>query len=135
MDELREEYEWIEPRSTFLIKYDDYAIWWTFAGKLVNAAMATALSGEAGKVVSDNLSISFSGTVELDSIRTAIRDAVLTDPVKLFVPLEESFVNELKFSECLPQNVKEIELAERYDVTRQLKQLREYPLRSILANE
>ncbi|MBA1445777.1 MAG: DEAD/DEAH box helicase, partial [Gammaproteobacteria bacterium] len=81
MDELREEYDWVEPNKNFLITDDDdYIVWWTFAGKLVNAAIASALDGEAEKVVSDNLSVSFSGAVELDSLKRAIAENVLTDP-------------------------------------------------------
>ena len=136
MAEVREEYDWIEPGKSFLITYDDgYVVWWTFAGKLVNAAIASALVGEAGKVVSDNLSVSFSGTVSLDSLKRAIMDVVLTNRANLSVPLDESFVDELKFSECLPQAVKELELAERYDVSRQVRQLGEYPLLSIRLRE
>ncbi|MCU7804188.1 MAG: DEAD/DEAH box helicase [Candidatus Thiodiazotropha sp. (ex Lucinoma borealis)] len=129
MEELREEYGWVEPNKTFLITYDDnYIVWWTFAGNLVNAAIATALGEEAEKVVSDNLSVSFSSVIELDRLKNAIEEMVLKNPENLFVPLDEDFVDELKFSECLPQAAKEAELAVRYEVSRQVKQISAYPL-------
>lgn len=132
IEELRDEYDWVEPNKTFLITYEDgYVVWWTFAGKLVNAAIAAVLDDEALKVVSDNLSVSFSGGIELEQLKASISKMVLNNPTNLLVPLDESFIDELKFSECLPQRVKETELAERYDVSRQVKQLSEYPLVSI----
>lgn len=39
---------------------------------IVNAAIADALSGEASKVIADNLAISFSGAVDLESLKRAI---------------------------------------------------------------
>ena len=136
MGELREEYDWVEPAKTFLISYDDgYVVWWTFAGKLANAAIATALGDEAEKVVSDNLSVSFSGRIELEQVKNSISKMILNNPTNLLVPLDESFIVELKFSECLPQKVRETELAERYDVSRQIKQFGRYPLLSIRIHE
>jgi ATP-dependent Lhr-like helicase len=136
MEELREEYDWVEPATTFLISYDDdYIVWWTFAGKLVNSAIAAALSAESMKVVSDNLSVSFSGATDLSQLKDAIINILQSDNGDLVVPLDESFVAELKFSECLPQAVKESELTERYSISRQAKQLCQYPLSSIRVHD
>lgn len=132
MEELREEYGWVELAKTFLISHGDgYIVWWTFAGKLVNAAIATALENEAQKVVSDNLSVSFSGASELESLKDAIIAKVLSNPGSLFVPLDERFVDELKFSECLPQTVKEAELAKRYDISQEIECLSRHTLAPI----
>lgn len=121
MEELREEYDWVEPSKTFLITYDDgCVVWWTFAGKLVNAAIAATLSGEAEKVVSDNLSVGFSGVIDLVALKRAISSTVLAVPSSVIVPLDEQFVEELKFGECLPQSIRERELAVRYDVSQQV---------------
>lgn len=136
MEELREEYDWVEPGKTFLISYDDgYIVWWTFAGKLVNAALANALSSEAQKVVSDNLSVSFSGATDFKNLKDEIKNMMLSHADNLIVPLDESFVDELKFSECLPQILKEVELAERFEVSHQVKQFNGFPLVSIHFHE
>lgn len=132
MDELREDYDWIAPNQTFLISYDEgYVVWWTFAGKMVNAAIASALSGEAGKVLSDNLTVSFSGTVDLESLKRAITDTVISNPDKLFVNLDEDFLNELKFGECLSKKDKELELGRRYSVTDHIHRIATMPVISI----
>lgn len=70
MEELREEYDWVETGKIFLIKYSqDYVVWWTFAGRLINTALADALNNEALKVTSDNLAISFTGAVNSESLK------------------------------------------------------------------
>lgn len=132
MDTLREEYDWVEPSKTFLISYEeDYVVWWTFAGKLINASIAEALAGEANKVVSDNLSISFTGTVDLASLKNAISNVVFSESAGLVIPLDEEFIAELKFGECLPESFRDEELAARYDFSDELTLLSGHPLISI----
>ncbi len=122
MEELRDEYDWAAPARTFLISYDDgYIVWWTFAGKLVNAAIAAAFSGEAKKVVFDNLSVAFYGTVDLMSLKDTIASKLKTQQSAFLIPLDENFIAELKFSECLSTDLKEMELATRYDVSKPLR--------------
>lgn len=130
MEELREEYDWVEPAKTFLIAYDTNNItWWTFAGKLVNAAIASALEQEAEKVTSDNLSVSFTGGgLTQSSLRQAIANIVIAHPEDVVLPLEEEFLQELKFGECLPNSAKEGELRERYSVSKQVSQIASYPM-------
>ncbi len=129
METLREEYDWVEPGKTFLISYgEDYVVWWTFAGKLINAAIALALAGEANKVVSDNLSISFTGTVYLESLKKAIFDVVFSGSAELEIPLDEEFLSELKFGECLPESMRSDELRARYGFSSELDALIHQPL-------
>ena len=129
MEELQEEYDWIEPGSTFLIAYDTKDIvWWTFAGRLVNAAIAAAMAQEANKVTSDNLSVSFSGGVTSDILKQSISDIVIAHPDDVVLPLDEEFLQELKFGECLSAFSKERELRERYSVSKQLKQIVSSPM-------
>jgi len=129
MDEVSEDYDWIEVNKTFLISYaDGQIVWWTFAGKLVNAAIASALTDEAEFVESDNLSVSFAGGIDLDSIKNSITNFVLDDTVQVSVPLDESFVDELKFGECLPQRTKEMELTARFDASVHIHQILENPI-------
>lgn len=128
LGELREEYDWVEPGKTFLVSYaPDYIVWWTFAGKLINAALAAALDTEALKVVSDNLAISFTGAVNVESLKKIVQ-GIFCEPEKLHIPIDEEFISELKFSECLSQAHRESELSERYNILPQLKVLQGYAL-------
>ncbi|MEW8051277.1 MAG: DEAD/DEAH box helicase [Candidatus Thiodiazotropha sp.] len=132
METLRYEYDWVEAGKTFLISYEeDHVVWWTFAGKLINASIAEAMAGEVKKVVSDNLSISFTGAVDLESLKSAIKDNVLSDSSELVIPLDEEFIAELKFGECLPQSCRDEELAARYDFSDQRKVLSGQPMVSV----
>lgn len=128
MEELREEYDWAEPGKTFLISYaNDHAVWWTFAGKLVNAALTNALNSESLRVVSDNLAISFTGSVNIGSLREKIQN-VLYRSETLRVPLDEKLVIELKFHECLRQTDQEAELTERFNIISHVNKLKSYTL-------
>ena len=132
MAELKEEYDWVEPEKTFLISYEhDFVIWWTFAGKMINTAVANAMGGEADKVVSDNLSVSFSGVFDPKSLSKAIKK-LLKNPNELAIPLDDKFVDELKFGVCLPESMKNKELSERYSVVDQFSALGKYPVVAIV---
>ena len=132
MQTLREDYDWVEPGRTVLVSTEDKAVvWWTFAGKLVNASIAQALREQAANIKSDNLCVSFVGGVDAAALRAAIRDLVLAETAERMIPLDEAFINELKFGECLPPRSREQELAARYDTADALALLAGYPLVSM----
>ena len=132
MEELREEYAWVETKKTFLVTYDNGSvIWWTFAGQLVNAAFAHALADQAGKVAFDNLTVSFSGGVIGEALKVAIREKVVQALDGLAIPLDDDFVEELKFGECLPQRLRDLELTERYSVVDDVGTISSFPVSKI----
>jgi ATP-dependent Lhr-like helicase len=129
MQTLREDYDWVEPGRTVLVSAEDNSVvWWTFAGKLVNASIAQALREQAANIKSDNLCVSFVGGVDAAALRAAIRNLVLAETAERMIPLHESFIAELKFGECLPPRCREQELAARYDTAEALALLAGYPL-------
>jgi ATP-dependent Lhr-like helicase len=129
MQGLRARYDWVAPERSALVRHDDGAVrWWTFAGKLVNAALAHALREQAAAVRPDNLSIGFDGGVDVVELRTVIQ-RVLSAPVDgVAVPLDEAFVAELKFAVCLPPAAREQVLSARYDLRDDLETLSTYPV-------
>jgi len=86
------------------------------------------LAGEASKISADNLTISFSGTVDLESLQDAIAAKVLSEHAEIKLALDEDFIAELKFSECLPPALREMEIAARYDCAEAMALLRHQPL-------
>ncbi|WP_252180108.1 DEAD/DEAH box helicase [Endozoicomonas sp. 4G] len=117
LEDLREEFGWVETGKTALLYDDDgNAVWWTFAGKLFNASMAESLAGEADKVATDNLGISFTRVYDVKALLTKIRKVLEGSKDQVMLSLEEDFIQELKFSECLSQANIDWELAERYRV-------------------
>ncbi len=82
--------------------------------------MANALGDLADKVSSDNLAISLSKVVDTSRLKKRIRqllDAESDEMVK--VPLDTGFIQELKFSECIPQLILDLELEKRYAIKKQ----------------
>ena len=129
LDELRLEFDWVESEKTFLIHENaGNSIWWTFAGKLFNASMAESLAGEADKVPTDNLGISFIQTYNAADLRKKIQ-AVLSGPKeKVMIPIDEDFIQELKFSGCLSQQNIDWKLSERYKVDSVFDQISAMPV-------
>ena len=105
--------------------------WWTFAGRLVNAAIADALAGEASKVIADNLAISFNGAIDLESLKGAIAERVLSEDADIQLPLDDDFIAELKFGECLPPALRDMEIRMRYDCSAAVAVLRGQPLETL----
>ena len=115
--ELREEFAWVESERTTLLYDDDgNAVWWTFAGKLFNASMAESLASEADKIATDNIGISFTRVYDIKALLKKIREVLAGSRDDVMIPIEEDFIQELKFAECLSQKNIDWELSERYRV-------------------
>lgn len=115
LEDLREEFGWLEEgKSTLLIDAYGNANWWTFSGRLLNAAFSEMLSGEAHKVASDNLCITFSHIYDVETLVTKIKDILAGEAEAISLSMEENFIKELKFSECLSQLEIDKEILARY---------------------
>lgn len=115
--DLRDQYGWMESgKSTLILDADGNAIWWNFAGKLLNSAMKDLLANEADKLIADNECLSFRHDCSGEALVSAIREILAGDARDLAVLLDEAFVQELKFAECLSQKEIDRELGQRYSV-------------------
>ncbi|MFY1031580.1 DEAD/DEAH box helicase [Pseudomonas asiatica] len=115
--DLRDQYGWMESgKSTLILDADGNAIWWNFAGKLLNSAMKDLLANEADKLIADNECLSFRHVCSGEALVSAIREILAGDARDLAVLLDEAFVQELKFAECLSQKEIDRELGQRYSV-------------------
>lgn len=117
LEGLREEFGWVDSDKTVLL-YDDAgnATWWTFAGRLLNSTVAHLLASEADHVTSDNLAVEFQGVVKVEALVDRIKQFLSEDLEELSAILDERFVEELKFSECLAETDKAEELDARYSI-------------------
>ncbi|MCQ4230121.1 ATP-dependent helicase, partial [Pseudomonas stutzeri] len=121
--DLRDQYGWMESgKSTLILDADGNAIWWNFAGKLLNSAMKDLLADEADKLFADNECMTFRHVYSAEALVRAIREILAGDAHNLAVLLDEAFVQELKFAECLSQKEIDRELGERYSVDSDFKQ-------------
>lgn len=127
LGDLREEFDWLEDKkSTILVDTDGNVSWWTFAGKLFNAAMAELLAREADKVTTDNLCISFTSVIDVEVLVKKIREIMTGSTEGVPIPLEEDFIAELKFSECLSQVEIDREITARYDATHEFLKMKDF---------
>jgi ATP-dependent Lhr-like helicase len=122
LGQIQEEYYWLESNKTMLLIDDDgNAIWWTFAGKLFNAAIADSLASEADKLATGNMAISFHHVYETDNLIKKIKSILAGNASDIVLTLEEDFIQELKFSECLKQSEIDKELLARYQFNKEFE--------------
>ena len=132
IEELRAIHDWVEPNTNFLIRDADGNItWWTFAGKRANSALVAAFRSDERKISFDDVAIFLPGHEDLDYWRTEIGLLFNEGGTAWMVRLDEAFVEELKFSECLDDETQEKELSARYDVTRDVEALKKFPIRKV----
>ncbi len=119
---IRDDFGWIEAdKTTLTVDSNGNAAWWTFAGKLFNSAMAESLAGECEKIATDNLGITFTKISDNDGLLKKIRQILSGLEDDIVIALEDNFIEELKFSECLPQDMIDRVLSKRYSVVNQFK--------------
>jgi ATP-dependent Lhr-like helicase len=129
LEKIQEDYSWIESnKTTLLIDDEGNATWWTFAGKLFNAAIADSLARQADKVSTDNLAISFRGVYDKESLVEKIKSILAGKAEDITLALEEDFIQELKFSECLKQVEIDKELLARYKFDKEFEAVSEMAL-------
>lgn len=117
--DLRDQYGWLEQgKSTFILDTEGNAIWWNFAGKLLNSAFKDALADQAEKIIAYNECMEFRQLYSDRDLINAVRSLLASEEQTLEMPLDEAFVKELKFSECLSPEEIERELGARYSVQR-----------------
>ena len=103
--ELRDEFDWLEPGKTFLIRIGKGDVrWWSFAGGHFNGRFASCLDRGGLDVISDNFSVSQKNKQpdpeHIDNLKACIDQCI---GVNLDVVDEDQ--DELKFSEAIPASI------------------------------
>jgi len=134
--DLRDQYGWIESgKTTMILQADGNATWWNFAGKLLNSAIKDVLSDQADKITADNESLEFRHVYSTETLINKIRMILAGNAEHLAVLLDENFVQELKFSECLSQKETDRELSQRYSVDRDFELFRVMPMAVLVVKD
>ncbi len=129
MDELRTDYDWVEPEQTYLVRESGGQLaWWTFAGKLTNASLSARLSVAQQTLAFDELAIYLTDHSDAENWRGEIQKLLSQVEGLWLVPLDEKFIGELKFAECLSPEAIDEELSSRFDVSREVCILKKHPL-------
>jgi ATP-dependent helicase Lhr and Lhr-like helicase len=105
--ELREDVPWLDGDSTAVVSAQDgKSEWWTFAGSRANATLARELSQcLETRVEHDSFTLRFESAVELREIKRGLQQMAAADPHQLRPAVDESALEGLKFSDCLPPEI------------------------------
>jgi ATP-dependent Lhr-like helicase len=113
LNALRVEFEWCKPGETALVGKAGQARWWTFGGLLANSTLAGTLRRLQVNVGgADNLAIRIEdrrSVKDWDSVMAELRS---TPAETIVAPVEPRAITDLKFSDCLPEDlaIKELEV-------------------------
>ncbi|MFO0887706.1 MAG: ATP-dependent helicase, partial [Isosphaeraceae bacterium] len=126
--EVREEFPWLRPDSTALVRHPDGQVrWWTFAGGVANTILAQQL-GRFGEAKADNTAITIEGDPPMEEIRehlgslSAHEMAAVPDPRAIEI---------LKFSEALPPVLSERVYLARFNDETAIRDVLADPLRMV----
>lgn len=127
--QLKEDFAWVQSDGTFIVWIDDGSvIWWTFGGKLLNSAIGFVFMGEAERITTDNLAIRFANCKNREDLSRRIEALLSCPDTELRVPLDGNNVDELKFGECLSDDIVVGLLARRFDLGRVWRHIVQLPV-------
>ena len=114
LDALRVEFEWCKLGETALVGKAGQARWWTFGGLLANSTLAGTLRRLQVNVGgADNLAIRIEDRRSVADWNSVIAKLRSTPTEAIVASVEPRAVTELKFSECLPEDLAIKELGVR----------------------
>jgi ATP-dependent Lhr-like helicase len=130
MEEVRSECPWVSLDSTCLVQHPSGEVhWWTFGGGVANTILSQDLvPGESAKV--DNLCIRLPASLKLAGAESLVCFQ-LAEKIKPTTP-DQTTINNLKFSECLPRQVAEEVFMARFDDRDALVTIRKEPRRVVI---
>jgi len=134
MTAIRAEYPWLMTDGTAIVAEPggDLA-WWTFAGKGVNAALASALQARIeGKVGHDNFAVRIETgptLADLEAMIASLRGQPATD---LRPAIDPDAVAALKFTDCIPPDLAERMLQDRSRDAHGLATVLAEPVRAVV---
>jgi len=115
MAAIRAEYPWLPAEGTVIVAEPGGELaWWTFAGKGVNATLATALQARIeARVGHDNFAVKIEAAATPGDLEALITDVRSQPAADLRPAIDPDAVAALKFADCIPPELAERMLQER----------------------
>jgi ATP-dependent Lhr-like helicase len=114
LESVCDEFAWLKAGESTLVTTGGQTRWWTFGGLLANSALAGMLRQSGLKVGgADNFAIRIEDRTvrsEWDLVMAKIRSTSTDDIV---IQVDPKMLAQLKFSDCLPEDLATIELESR----------------------
>ncbi len=108
LERARADHPWVDVATTVLRQEDDGALrWWTFGGKLANAALGAVLGVGIDRPphVDDYYVEIAAGGLKLPELAARLQELPNLTDEQIVVPIQDEAVQELKFAQCLPADV------------------------------
>ncbi len=107
LSELRQNFWWLKRGHTTVVSNDkDTHDWWTFGGTGANASLAAGLSRRLGiRISHDPLKLCIPQLQKPQILNDAISYVQSQNPMDLLPEVDDSALEVLKFSECLPKEM------------------------------
>jgi ATP-dependent Lhr-like helicase len=104
MTAIRADYPWLSTDGTVIVtEASGEVTWWTFAGKGVNATLASTLQARIeGKVGHDNFAVKVEAGVTPGDLDGLIADIRNQPAAELRPAIDPAAVATLKFADCVP---------------------------------
>lgn len=129
---LRDEFSWVRPEETTVVLENDRVRWWTFAGVRANTQLAGLREARATATSRDrNLAVDIEEPADADVIVDQLHAVDLTT-VPIF--LDPRVVDSVKFRECVPPQLIERMLQERWRDPEALRWVANAPRRVVVNN-
>ncbi|MGH9136507.1 MAG: DEAD/DEAH box helicase [Acidimicrobiales bacterium] len=125
---IRDGARWVRPDGTTLVRDSDRARWWTFAGQHANTMLASALAALRTQTSAyDGLSIALDTDVDADRLRAVV---TAIDPTEITLAgwISEEAAKNLKFADCLPAALVDLEIAARIGGAPLVSRVQDEPL-------
>jgi len=85
---------------------DDGMVWWTYAGRAVNAALAAALGREfPGRIAHDNFQVTVEGGADVAAFEACIGRLRALAPAAILPEINADALAALKFADCIPESL------------------------------
>ena len=133
LDDLRQDFAWLEAGSTAVVHSADASRWWTFGGLYANAALAAGLQACGLAATPNNLAIRFGDVTSASAVEQAVRAMRESDPEARVPEVSQKTIDGLKFSACLPPELATHVLQTRMRDVGAVERVTRPPLRVIRA--
>jgi ATP-dependent Lhr-like helicase len=128
MAELREDFPWVRTGSTALVEHSHAELrWWTFAGGVASMLLGHKLK-QFGDTQCDNLSIRLEGRLSPEEVREFLGSL---KPEEIVAVPDPDAIENLKFSEALPQALADEVFCSRSDKPIVIRNVLAEPIRLV----
>jgi ATP-dependent Lhr-like helicase len=102
LEELREDFAWVNEGETSLVTDQFASRWWTFAGSLVNACFGNAFIETGYRIRFDDFAVRIEPANGAANLIRKISKSVRERPVLLATQAVEQMADRIKFVDCVP---------------------------------